>query len=299
MNLVEGEAGIPTVPLEIASGCPQLDLVWRRYARDILDRPGVLIPDNDDDLNWHAFLGHSIDQQGFRAAEFAGVDPLTTKAPDFVPLLERGVGVAELASLWQVETIQHHLLTGTAGKPLATTLEVLRSNGGRVGSSLADAFQSFPYRKGHWCVRAFLQNSAALAADGFSFRTWLRRECALLGSDRFPPGDFRKIARGQRQTTLEDALRLRLEAAFYRVGPAMAPYMICDWQLWLWAHGRTTVFANFKWDAFQDRFVNQYGKGIIPNDEKGFTGWWLERYPKLPPRLANECIWLGVEHGDV
>ena len=33
----------------------------------------VLIPDAEDDLNWHAFLGHSIDMQGFRAAEFVGI----------------------------------------------------------------------------------------------------------------------------------------------------------------------------------------------------------------------------------
>ena len=63
----------------------------------ILNRSQILIPDTDDDLTWHAFLVHSIDMQGFRAAEFAGVDPLTRNAPKFLPLKTRGIGVPELA----------------------------------------------------------------------------------------------------------------------------------------------------------------------------------------------------------
>lgn len=80
------------LPSEIFTGCPELDLVWRLYTHSIIDRPGVAIPDTEEDLNWHAFLGHSIDMQGFRAAEFAGVDPLTRSAPKlpkFVPLRQR------------------------------------------------------------------------------------------------------------------------------------------------------------------------------------------------------------------
>lgn len=65
------------------------------------------------------------------------------------------------------------------------------------------------------------------------------------------------------------------------VGPAMAPYMICDWQLWLWVHDLTAVFANFKWDSFQDQFVKRYGRGAIPADENGFVRWWFEMYPDL------------------
>jgi hypothetical protein len=79
-----------------------LDLVWQTYAHNIIDGHGIAIPDTHDDLNWHAFLGHSIDMQGFRAAEFVGVDPLTRSAPKFVPLAQRGIGVAELASLWDM-----------------------------------------------------------------------------------------------------------------------------------------------------------------------------------------------------
>ena len=73
-----------TVPRNIKSGCEELDLAWEKYADSILQRPGVLIQDTEEDMNWHAFLGHSIDMQGFRAAEFVGVDPLSRPAPDFI-----------------------------------------------------------------------------------------------------------------------------------------------------------------------------------------------------------------------
>jgi hypothetical protein len=82
-----------SIPSEIHTGCPELDRVWSEYAKGVLGRPGVLIPDTDDDLTWHAFLGHSVDMQGFRAAEFAGVDPLSRPAPKFRSLRERGLGV--------------------------------------------------------------------------------------------------------------------------------------------------------------------------------------------------------------
>ena len=69
--------------------------------------------------------------QGFRAAEFAGVDPLTREAPKFIPLRERGIGVPELAALWNIPAMQQHLMTGTKGVPIRAILGVLRS----VGSS--------------------------------------------------------------------------------------------------------------------------------------------------------------------
>jgi hypothetical protein len=283
------------LPAEISTGCPELDLVWKVHARNILDRPGILIPDTEEDLNWHAFLGHSIDMQGFRAAEFVGVDPLTRSAPEFVPLKERGIGVRELAALWAVPTIQQHLRTGTKGLPLHTTLDVLRAEGGESGWSLAEAFEFFPWRKFHWSVRALLQNSAALEDFGYSFRLWLQYECGNLGVPEFPPPDFLQSAvLSGHEVTLERALRVRLEQDFYMVGPALAAYMLCDWQLWLWREGQTAVFANFKWDSFHDEFVKRYGRGLVPANEAEFTRWWFDLYPDLPPRLANECIWIGV-----
>ena len=291
---------VPSIPRTISTGCPELDRVWARYAIGIVERPGIAIADTDDDLTWHAFLGHSIDMQGFRAAEFVGVDALTRNAPGFVPLRQRGVGVSELAGLWNVVSIRDHLLHGVKGVPLSATLDVLRAGGGVSGTSLAEALERFPYRKGHWTVRALLQNSAVLESFGFSFREWLQQECGKLGVSDFPPPDFRHpVVVAGKQISLEAALRLRLEATFYQVGPALAPYMICDWQLWLWLHGVTAVFANFKWDSFQDGFVERYGHGVVPSEESEFASWWLEQYPDLPPRLANECIWLGTEEGIV
>jgi hypothetical protein len=262
----------------------------------IVNRSSILIPDTDHDLTWHAFLGHSIDMQGFRAAEFAGVDPLTRHAPSFVSLKQRGIGVPELAALWDIQPIRAHLMNVPSQAPLAQSLQVLRAFGGPHGVSLAEAFEKFPWRKFHWSVRALLQNSAALRPDEYSFRSWLRRESAALGITSFPPADFRqRVPSGDSGTALEQALRHRLQRAFYMVGPAMSAYMICDWQLWLWQQGRTRVFATFKLDSFHEAFVKKFGRDVIPHDEAGFAGWWLGLFPTLPPRLANECIWLAVE----
>lgn len=138
-----------------------------------------------------------------------------------------------------------------------------------------------------------MQNSAVLADHDFSFRRWLQAECDAAGVSGFPPSDFRQAVAG---LSLEQWLRRRLQETFYRVGPTMAPYMICDWQLWLWAHGQTEVFATFKLDSFHERFVARHGRGVVPSSEQAFTEWWWSMYPQLPPRLANECIWLGIEH---
>jgi hypothetical protein len=42
--------------------------------------------------------------------------------------------------------------------------------------------------------------------------------------------------------------------------------------------------------------VKKFGRGIIPADEAGVARWWLGLFPEIPPRLANECIWLAVEN---
>lgn len=282
------------IPDTIDSGCRELDLVWEKFAKVAL-YSAIPIPDTDEDLNWHAFLGHSIDMQGFRAAEFTGVDPLTKSAPGFVSLRDRKIDIRALAGLWQNPRIQNHLLHNTAGTPFSTSLDALRSFDGQVGESLADAFAAFPYRKGHWTVRAYLQNSAVLAPTRYSFREWLQQQCRDLGVTQFPPPDFQ--ARTRTGQSLEQALRSRIEQTFYQVGPALAAYMLCDWQLWLWREGLTNVFAGFKVDTFHEEFVAKYGRGSIPAGEQPFATWWLSQFPELPPRLANECIWLGREHG--
>src|SRR5580704_6742473 len=169
---VVGDRGQRAIPDSISTGSPELDLVWSKFAHQILRSP-ILIPNTEDDLNWHAFLGHSIDMQGFRAAEFVGVDPLTKRAPGFIPLKVRGIGVPELAALWEIDALRSFLLSKTQGEPLQSTLDLLKSKGGTIGRSVAEAFEAFPYRKGHWTVRAYLQNSAVLKKHGYSFRRWL------------------------------------------------------------------------------------------------------------------------------
>lgn len=180
--------------------------------------------------------------------------------------------------------------------PFAVSLDVLRSDGGQAGESLADAFGAFPWRKFHWAIRALLQNSAVLADHGYSFRGWLEAQCKELGESGFPPPNFQAtVEPGNGPLTLERALRRRLEQNFYMVGPALSAYMLSDWQLWLWRQGRTRVFATFKLDSFHEDFVRRFGRGVIPVDEVGFSKWWLAMYRDIPPRIPNECIWLGIE----
>ncbi len=287
----------PQVPSEISTGCPELDLVWKQFARMVMDSP-ILIPDSEEDLNWHAFLGHSLDMQGFRAAEFVGVDALTRHAPGFVPLRTLGIGVAEIGALWEVEPIQDYLVHAAKGEPLSAAFDILQMHGGTTGAALADAFRKFGRCRFRSTVRACLQNCAALKPHGYSFRTWLRAECEKLGAAGFPPTDFRAES-SVSSLSLEMALRKRLQGTFYQVGPALAPYMICDWQLWLWKHGQTGNFASFKLDSFHKEFVKRFGRGTIPSGEAAFAEWWIGLYPAIPPRLANECIWLGLENGSI
>jgi hypothetical protein len=288
--------GAVEIPATIATGCAELDMAWATYAGPILNTPGVMIPDTEDDLNWHAFLGHSLDMQGWRAAEFVGVDELTRNAPGFIPLRERGIGIRQLGELWEITPIREHLLHGTAGLPVEATMEVLAQEGGEVGASFAEAYRRFPWRKAHAAVRAYLQNSAALAEHDYSFRSWLEAECEAMGVSEFPPMDFRVRAEGS-DLSVEWELVRRLEHAFYQVGPTLAPYIICDWQLWLWQKGQTGVFEAFKPDLFHEQFADRYGNGVIPVGRKEFIAWWLALYPELPPRLINECIWLAIERG--
>ncbi len=284
---------VPRAVPAISTGCPELDLVCSKFANQILRSP-ILIPDTEDDLNWHAFLGHSIDMQKVRAAEFVGVDPLTVNADAFVPLKERGIGVRELGGLWEIEAIRSFLLTKTKGQPFSATMDLLKAKGGSVGRSFAEAYEAFPHRQFHWAVRAYLENSAVLKDYGWSFRKWLEAHCRMLGVREFPPADFGLRVNGG--LPIEMALRWRLKETFHRVGLAMAAYMLCDWQLWLWNAGKTAVFVNFKLDSFHEEFVKKYGRGVVPAIEAEFADWWLSVVPDIPPRLANECIWLGTEH---
>jgi hypothetical protein len=286
------------IPEKIQTNCSELNEAWTKYGKIITEESQILIADTDETLNFHAFLGHSIDMQGFRAAEFSGADSLSKPANNFTSLKQLGIGIRELGQLWEIETVRNHLLYKTQGTPIQTSYDVLIAEGGENGKKLASAFKNFPFRKGHKYIRALLQNSAKLKGCNYSFRGWLENQCKILGISDFPPSNFRQI-NSLTGETLEESLCDLLQKDFFMVGPEMAPYMLCDWQLWLWREEKTGVFDTYKLDAFHQDFVtqvnNKYGP-IIPADKKQFTGWWYGFYPSLPPRLANECIWLYIEH---
>jgi len=207
-----------SLPNSISTGCRELDEAWATYGEAIVSRPGVLIPDTDEDLNWHAFLGHAFDMQGFRAGEFAGVDQ---PPKGFIPLRERDIGVEQLAGLWLQSPIRDHLLVASkqAGMPMTATYAVLRS-GGAEGTSLAEALETFPRRKTHRTVRAMLQNCSALSPWGLSFRSWLEDACLELGATSFPPSDFlAEASDGGAADSLERVLRRRIERSFISLDP--------------------------------------------------------------------------------
>ena len=287
------------IPLNLRTPCPALNAAWDTYAHDLLTKPGFLIPDTEDDLNFHAFLGHSVDMQGFRAGEFVGVDSMSS-ASSFVPLQRIGIGVMQLATLWDVTPIREYLLAATrrGGKTsVESTCAVLAAHGGSFGQLLCTALMSFPMRKQNRIIRALLQNSAALKTYEHSFRSWLQVQCEDLGVRQFPPSDFRVDVWLGTRMPLENALRVRLRRDFYLVADQMAPYMMCDWQLWLWNEGKASLSESFKLDAFHQEFVETHGRNIIPADEQSFIHWWHSQpdCADVPPRLANECIWLYME----
>jgi hypothetical protein len=180
---------------------------------------------------------------------------------------------------------------------MEATYVVLREAGAKRGQSLAEAFESFPRRKGHWTVRALLENSAHLKEYDYSFRRWLQSQCSDLGVNEFPPRDFRQTVRlGNQSLPLERALCVLLES-FRQVGPQMSAYMLCDWQLALRREEKTKLFDNYKLDSNHDIFVKNRGEHRIPECKDGFTQWWHQQpgCQDLPPRLANECIWLAID----
>lgn len=203
-----------------------------RFKDRILDPcSGVVIPDTEEELNWHAFLAHSLDMQGFRADWFVGKQR-NPNWPEFKTLYDRGIGVQQLASLWEIEPIRaalsrprDHRLTS-----VEPALVLLESHGGQVGLSLADAFRTARMRKNILTIRGYLQNSRRLKEHGYSFRRYLQAIVAQLDPDaEFPPRNFMKpvLWKGQ-DATIECALARQLECDFYGVGPEIAPYMLCD-----------------------------------------------------------------------
>lgn len=268
-----------------------------RFVRRIVDpEAGIIIPDTDDELNWHAFLGHSLDMQGFRADWFVGRWP-NAEWGDFRTLYARGLGVAELASLWEIEAIRRALeRPADAGlRTVVDATEMLRRHGGATGASLADAFDTARMRKNIRTLRAYLQNCSLLRAHGFSFRRYLD-SCVseLLPGADFPPPDVMGQVRWRgQQVSLEQALAGCLERDFYLVGPEIAAYMLCDWLLGLWCQHRIPWFESCKWDSRNIGYFERYGAQI--GSKPLFLDWCREQRLPYPPRVVNEAIWLWTE----
>ncbi len=268
-----------------------------RFVHRIVDPDGgIIIPDTDEEMNWHAFLAHSLDMQGFRADWFVGRWP-NAQWSDFRTLHQRGLGVTELASLWEIGPIRHALEhPGDAGlKTVDDALCVLRQHGGTIGTSLAEALQTARMRKNIRTIRAYLQNSHFLRAHGFSFRRHLEcRTSELLPGAPFPPTDvMRPVRWGGEEVSLEQALARCLERDFHLVGPEIAAYMLCDWLLGLWHRKRIPWFESCKWDSRNAEYFAHHGTQI--RSKADFLAWCREQQLPYPPRVVNEAVWLWTE----
>ncbi len=98
-------------------------------------------------------------------------------------------------------------------------------------------------RKTNTMIRAYVQNSHLLRRHGQSFRAYLQSRTP---GGTFPPPDVTHVEKAWAQALMND---------FYAAGPALAPYMICDWLLWLWREGRIEWFESYKPDSVHERAV--------------------------------------------
>jgi len=285
----EGDKRADTGP--DAVGCVRhLRGLLDRWADDIVSGPGVAIPDTEEDLNWHAFLGHHQDMQGFDAGQFAGVDPYKGPGP-FRCLRERGLGVKELADLWQIASIRESLCApSTGGSQLARCVARIRSAGGHTGRELAEAWDSFKgrARKTKAILRAYMANSHLLGQHDHSFRRYLEAQ-----TRRFDPG--LEFPPSTMTSAYESFLIERIAADFFNVGETMAAYMVCDWLLWLWREGRIDWFTTFKPDSRHEQFAERFGFPF--RSHESFVGFCREQNLGYPPRVVNEVIWLEGERG--
>jgi hypothetical protein len=274
-----------------------VEQVCEQHKDAILDPGrGVIIPDTDQELNWHAFLAHSLDMQGFRADWFVGRQPDPNR-PCFRTLWDRRLGVPELAALWDSEAIRVGLgdLHRHGVRTVEDAARLLDTEGGEHGRGLAEALRTFHTRKNIRTVRAYLQNSHKLKDYRLSFRQYLAAKVSsLTGSDVFPPRDFMAPVRwGDTPVTLESALARCLERDFYMVGPEIAAYMLCDWMLGLWRTGKTGMFESIKWDSRNTEFFERCGQQV--KTKEAFLSWFTTQSFDFPPRVANEAIWLEFD----
>jgi hypothetical protein len=267
----------------------------------------VLISDTDDDLNWHAFLGHH-DFWRFRGDLF-----FLHGRGSFVPLRRRSrpLGIDFLATAWhQLERVNpenrsgknllHRYRWSKANAAHKLNLQSDLSAGGAESQEYLTCWREFGGGVPHWY--AYILFDAAVLADRFSssFRTYLERTCSGIASGHADLGSFPKMNwrapvhydRGE-AVSFEEALAKQITADF-AVGDEVARYLFCDWLLALWQDDHTALFDTFKHD---ENAVN-FGKAHSwYGDRSEFLGLCHQLRPDLPPRVINECIWLHQNQG--
>jgi hypothetical protein len=262
----------------------------------------VLIPDNEHELNWHAFLGHH-DFHHFRGDQF-----VLYGRGSFAPLRKRNppIGISYLAAAWhQLEECNPD---GTRGKELLGRYRWRKQNpdskdnlrldltiGGsesRGVLALWDEFGSgIPY------AYAYLLFDSAVLASRFSlsFRSYLQQTTArLTGGDStfglFPKLTWERCIRygPAAWTPLEEALAGEITRDF-AVGIEVAHYLFSHWLLGFWYEDRSAMFNSYKHD---ENAVNFGEKCRWYTDRGGFLDFCYRLRPDLPPCVINECIWL-------
>lgn len=285
----------------------------------------VGIPDTEEELNWHAFLAHSQDMQGFRADFFVGVPHGKDEKSEPFTLKALGLDVGELAGVWQdlVEQFgpEHEMMRLYGGRGGLQNLErdlaaleydapwhqaVLEQEGQSRpiiwrgvprGHRYLGAIQNCGLRRWGRVLTALLVNSHKLREFDYSFRKYLKESCVAFFGDRpyvdahFPSLDF-VSPRGSR--SLEEFLCNQIERDFHNVGPELAAYMICDWLLCLWREGKITFFNSFKRDARHMGFCREHG---VPLEKEEFVSYLRGAGVDVPSRVVNEAIWLSFERG--
>jgi hypothetical protein len=262
----------------------------------------VLIPDDEDELNWHAFLGHH-DFYHFRGDQF-----VLYGRGSFVPLRRRQppVGIEFLATAWH--QLERWNPEGASGKSLLRRYRWRKGNphhklnlrsdlaaGGEESRTFLALWGEFssgiPYSY------AYMLFDSAVLVDRFasSFRAYLQRTCERLVSRDSDFGVFprlrwrRAVQRGGAgPASLEDALAVEITEDF-AVGPEVARYLFSHWQLALWEQDHSAMFSGYKHDENATNFGTKYG---WYDDRRGFLDLCYRLRPDLPPCLINECIWL-------
>jgi hypothetical protein len=284
-----------------------VDRILRCYLPGILRTDSVAVPDEEVEMNWRLFFAHSQDMQGFRADIFVG-GPSEARNPHdtcFVGLRERWGDsrslIAALGSLWEDEATRKELICiSNPMRPreerqrgIQPALDLLLAWGTEPIREFAGALMDLRgpkvARKTNMMIRAYAQNSYLLMRHDCGFRTYLR---SVVPGPPFPPdGDV---------TEAERVWIAALSRDFYGVGGTLAPYLICDWLLWLWREGQIDWFESYKPDSVHLAAVKEglppeaaardfvaYCKTIpIPQGIGRLTG------KPCPPRVLNECIWL-------